>query len=50
MEQGFGDMGNFLAWKVKKRSVRCFLEVHKYAPLFALQGEMAFMSTVTSRK
>ena len=36
--------------KVQNRALRCFLGVHKYAPLFALQGEMAFMSTVTSRK
>ena len=32
--------------KVQNRALRCFLGVHKYAPLFALQGEMA----ITSRK
>ena len=36
--------------KIQNRAMRCFLGVHKYAPFFALQGEMAFLSTITSRK
>ena len=42
---GFGEF-SFME-KIQNRSMRCFLGVHKYAPL---QGEMAFIPTTTSRK
>ena len=45
---GFGEFS--CMEKIQNRDMRCFLGVHKYAPLFALQGEMAFIPTTTSIK
>ena len=45
---GFGEFS--CMEKIQNRAMRCFLGVHKYAPLFALQGKMAFIPTTTSRK
>ena len=45
---GFGEFS--CMEKIQNRAMRCFLGVHKYPPLFALQGEMAFIPTTTSRK
>lgn len=35
---------------IQNRAIRCFLGVHKFAPILAIQGDMGWVPVVVQRK